>query len=131
MNLTTVFSFIADRRLLVSFFLLAFAVVLPSQGGVTGYLKIDDIPGESKFAEHEDEIDFYGISWNVKSATVEIDGGRTRARAELSGITVHKNYDSSSPYLFLAVAQGKAFDEITLTMTRPSETGGALICKLP
>lgn len=123
MSLTSVFAFIFDRRLLFSFFFLTFIVALPSQGALTGYLKIPDIPGESKSAEHENEIDFYGISWNVKTDPAESGSGRTRARAEVSAITVLKNYDSSSPYLFLAVAQGKAFDEITFTVTNRSGEG--------
>jgi len=88
---------------------------------ITGYLKIPDIAGESKRAEHEDEIDIHGISWGVSRETSAIVGrGRRRGRAEVDALTVLKYYDASSPYLTLATLQGKSFDEIVLSVRQNS-----------
>lgn len=124
MKFYTEFPFLLKRRLLVSLSLLALAAAPISQGALTGYLKIPDIPGESQRAEHEDEIDIHGISWNVQADSAEAGSGRTSSRAKFSAITVLKNYDSSSPYLFLSTAQRKSFDEITLTLASQSQDGG-------
>ncbi|MDQ8199226.1 type VI secretion system tube protein Hcp [Pelagicoccus enzymogenes] len=107
-------------------FLLAVAAFVPaSHAALTGYLKIPDIPGESQRAEHEDEIDIHGISWGVQAQAADDGSGRTRARAEVSAITLKKYYDASSPYLFLSAAQGKSFDEITITFIRSNPDSGS------
>lgn len=87
-------------------------------------MKIPDIPGESQRAEHEDEIEIHGISWKVQADTDASGGGRTVSRPKFSAITVKKDYDASSPYLFLSTAQRRSFDEITFTLTRQSQEGG-------
>lgn len=87
---------------------------------ITGFLKIPDIPGESKRAEHEDEIDIHGIEWRVaqKAKAARPGSGRTRQRAIVSPLEVHKFYDASSPYIALAAMQGKSFDKIVLSISR-------------
>ncbi|SLN39374.1 hypothetical protein PEL8287_01940 [Roseovarius litorisediminis] len=88
---------------------------------LTGYMKIPDIAGESKRADHEDEIDFHGIDWDVARDSSQLIGrGRRRSRAVASPVEVLKFYDASSPYLALAVAQGKSFDEIVLSVRKDS-----------
>lgn len=124
MKIYTEFPNFLKRRLLVPFILLAFSIAPIGYAKLTGYLKIPDIPGESQRVDHEDEIDIHGIAWKVHVEPAEVGSGRTSARAEFSAITVQKYYDSSSPYLFLSTAQGKAFDEITLTFNRPNSDSG-------
>ncbi len=87
----------------------------------TGYLKIDDIKGESKRAEHEDEIDVYGVQWSVAQSSSSATGsGRTRGRAHVSDFTCMKWYDAASPYLALACMQGKSFPEIVFSARKDS-----------
>ena len=87
---------------------------------MTGYLKIDDIPGESRRADHEDEIDVHDIIWGIEQAAQVGRGGRARARAEVDDLVCMKEYDAASPYLALAAAQGKVFDEAVVTVRRDS-----------
>ncbi|WP_298839707.1 type VI secretion system tube protein Hcp [uncultured Roseobacter sp.] len=88
---------------------------------LTGYLKIEDIPGESQRAGHEDEIDVWGMQFDVRQmAGQQIGRGRARARADIDPLVVHKAVDASSPYLADAVWRGKAFPEVTLAVARTS-----------
>lgn len=90
---------------------------------ITGFLKIPDIPGESVFDGHENEIAIHGLEWGVERKTKGARPGRPAGRAVTSPLEVHKFYDKSSPYLTLAALQGKAFDEIELSVHK--EGGGA------
>ena len=87
----------------------------------TGYLKIDDIQGESKRADHEDEIDFHGISWGAAQTSSAATGsGRTRGRAVINDVIIEKYYDASSPLLALACMQGKSFPEMIAYVRKDS-----------
>jgi len=81
--------------------------------GITGYLKIEEIPGESLRAEHEDEIDVHGAHWRIaqKSGT-SMGSGLTQARAEVGSLTVHKFYDAASAYLAHSSMRGTSFPEM-------------------
>ena len=88
---------------------------------LTGYLKIEDIPGESQRADHEDEIDVWGLQFDVRQmAANPVGRGRARARADIDPVVVHKAVDAASPYLAEAVWQGKRFAEMTLSVGRDS-----------
>lgn len=88
---------------------------------LTGYLKIEDIPGESQRAEHEDEIDVWGIQFDVRQmAASPVGRGRARARADIDPLVVHKAVDAASPYLAEAVWKGKRFAEMTLAVRKDS-----------
>ena len=60
----------------------------------TGYLKIDDIDGESKRADHEGEIDVYGVQLEsaAQSSSASTGSGRTRGRAQVRHFTCTKWY---------------------------------------
>ena len=86
---------------------------------LAAYLKIDDIPGESRRAEHEDEIDIHDLRWNIEqSGSPSVGRGRSRSRAKVEALVLHKFADTSSVYLALACMQGKAFSEMTLSVHR-------------
>lgn len=89
-------------------------------GGLTGYLKIGDIPGESQATGHEREIDVHGIEWKISTPSASAGSGRVRGRAEVGPLKVKKFTDKSSPYLVLASLNGRAFPEITLTLRKDS-----------
>lgn len=87
----------------------------------TGYLKIEGIDGESKRADHEGEIDCFGVEFNASQmSSASVGSGRTRGRATLSDFTFHKWFDAASPYLALACAKGKSFAEIVFTVRKDS-----------
>jgi len=86
-----------------------------------GYLKVPDIPGESVRADHEDEIDVFGVSWSVVQQTSASAGkGRVQGRAHASAVTFEKFMDAASPYLTLACLQGKSFDEVVFSVRKDS-----------
>ncbi len=86
---------------------------------LTGYMKIPDIAGESIVAGHEDEIEIFDLDW-----AIERDAGtgvRTpaRGRAKIAPLTLRKWYDASSPYLALAVTNGRLLARIDMTLRKP------------
>ncbi|MGB8814880.1 MAG: type VI secretion system tube protein Hcp [Paracoccaceae bacterium] len=87
----------------------------------TGYLKVEGIDGESKRADHEGEIDVFGVKFSAQQTSSSATGsGRTRGRATLSDFGIKKWYDAASPYLALACMQGKSFDEIVFCARKDS-----------
>ncbi len=89
--------------------------------GLTGYLKIPDIDGESKRVGHEDEIEVHGVHWKVaQSARSSRGSGRSRARARVDSLTCYKTTDAASVYLALACLQGKSFSEMVLSVRKDS-----------
>lgn len=89
---------------------------------ITGYLKIPDIDGESLIRGHENEIDVQGLDWGLARPLGPSGSRRARGRVEMRPLVALKWVDRATPYLAQAVAQGRAFDEIVLTVAR--ETGG-------
>ncbi len=88
---------------------------------MTGYMKLPDIEGESRRADHEGEIDIMSIDWNMsQAANMQIGSGRTSSRAVVNPIGITKIYDASSPYIALACMQGKAFDEVVISFRQDS-----------
>ncbi len=92
---------------------------------LTGFLKIPDIAGESTTANHENEIDFHGLEWGVlrKGSRASTGRGRSKGRAVVSPLEIHKFYDSASPYIALAAMQGKTFDKIVVSVRKNSGGG--------
>jgi len=88
---------------------------------LTAYMKVTDIDGESKSADHEDEIDLYDMDWLLEQESHAMVGsGRTRGRADINPIFVYKWYDASSPYIALACMQGKSIEEIVIMVRKDS-----------
>jgi len=88
---------------------------------LTAYLKIEDIPGESLRAGHEDEIDIVGIDWEIERVMAFRRGaGRRRARVEVEPLGLMKVIDKASPYLAEAALKGKSFPEAVLSVRKDS-----------
>ena len=88
---------------------------------LSGFLKIRDIAGESKRADHEDEIDVHGMQWGIRQGkSARVGRGRSRSRAKVDSLVVTKFTDAASPYLALASMQGKSFPEIILSVRKDS-----------
>jgi type VI secretion system secreted protein Hcp len=88
---------------------------------LTGFLKIDDIAGESKRADHEDEIDVKGVAWRAaRTKPAKRSSGRQQSRAKVSSLTCFKETDASSAYIALACMQGKSIPTATLSLRKDS-----------
>lgn len=88
---------------------------------LTAYLKLPDISGESKRADHTDEIDIHRVHWNIAQGShAGLGSGLTSARAEVWPIFLDKWYDAASPYLALVAMQGKTMDEAVLMVRKDS-----------
>lgn len=84
-----------------------------------GYLKIDDIKGESKRTDHEDEIIISGFSFGASRATFRNSGGqREPGLPDVQAISISKDFDAASPYLALACLNGKNLGEVVLTLRK-------------
>lgn len=85
----------------------------------SGYLKIEDIPGESKRSDHEGEIVIASFSWGAARASFRNSGGqRESGLPEVQGINLTKDYDCASPYLTLACIKAKNLGDVVLTLRK-------------
>ena len=88
---------------------------------VSGYMKIEEIPGESGRKDHEGEISIASLSWGATRPMVNTPGvGRSTGMANVTSLMVSKYYDKSSPYLAQAVLIATAFPEIVVTLRKDS-----------
>ncbi|MGD8348044.1 MAG: type VI secretion system tube protein Hcp [Gammaproteobacteria bacterium] len=79
--------------------------------GATYYLKIDPIKGESKRADHEDEIDVRSWSWGASA------DGRVTC---IDDLEVYKYVDLSSADLLMGQIQGTVYPEAILSARKDS-----------
>lgn len=85
-------------------------LIVPAHASVTGYIKIPDIDGESRAADHEDEIDILSIDWGMARGLPEVG----------SSGSVDITLGSAYPGLAEAVAAGKSFDEVIIHVRKDS-----------
>lgn len=85
----------------------------------SGYLKIDDIPGESKRADHEEEIVVSSFSWGASRSAFRNSGGqRESGLPDIQSMSISKDFDAASPYLSLACIKAKNLGEVVLTLRK-------------
>jgi type VI secretion system secreted protein Hcp len=85
----------------------------------SGYLKIDDIEGESKRADHIGEIIISSFSWGASRSAFRNSGGqRESGLPEVQSMSISKDYDASSPYLALACIKAKNLGDVILTLRK-------------
>ena len=90
---------------------------------LTGYMKIPDIDGESKFAgpRGRDRHSRDRMGHFAQGQARAAPGADGRRDGRWSGrLVVHKFYDAASPYIALAAMQGKSFDEIVISIRKDS-----------
>lgn len=88
---------------------------------VSGYMKIEEIPGESGRKDHEGEITISSLQWAATRPMVNTPGvGRSTGMPNVTSIVVSKFYDKSSPYLAQAVLLATSFPEIVVTLRKDS-----------
>jgi type VI secretion system secreted protein Hcp len=87
------------------------------------FLKLDEVPGESKDGEHEEEIDVLAWSWGMtQSGSFHVGGGGGSGKVNVQDLSITKYIDKSSPNLMKACANGKHFGEATLYVRKAGET---------
>ncbi|GEM_PF-872585 len=118
-----------STRLVVSAVLIAGLFIAPSAfAQLKAFIKIPDIPGESKRANREDWIDLASFSYPViREESAQVGRGRARSRATVGPVMVGKWGDSASVYINLATLQGKVFDEVVVEILQ--DTGEASLLK--
>lgn len=82
------------------------------------FMRIPNIPGESKTHDHEEWIDLLEISNNL----LRIGQGRNNQFARLEDVRVLKEIDKSSPKLMEALTQGLVLEEVTIEYTQQVST---------
>ena len=88
---------------------------------VSGYMKIEEIPGECGRAEHIGEITISSVNWGVTRPVVNTPGvGRSTGMPNVTSINITKYYDKSSPQLAKAVLFATALPEIVITLRKDS-----------
>lgn len=100
---------IAMKKFSILLLLCAVCLAVPAQAAFDCFLKLDGIPGESRDAEHKDEIEIESFSMGISRPP-----GSTGA-AQLSDLNLSKLLDKASPLLMLRCADGKHIPTAVLT----------------
>jgi type VI secretion system secreted protein Hcp len=89
------------------------------------FLKIDGIKGESIDAVHRDSIEVLSWSWGASNASTSTAGGGGAGAGKVSMQDFHFTckLDKSSPWLALAVADGKHIPTADLHLRAPHAPG--------
>jgi type VI secretion system secreted protein Hcp len=83
------------------------------------FARIDGIKGESKDAQHRDEIDVLSWSWVVsQSGTMSHGGGGGAGKASFQDLNFTHHIDKASPLLLKACAAGQHVKDATITVRK-------------
>lgn len=79
------------------------------------FLRVDGIAGEATDSGHADWIDVDSFSYSISSPA---DTGETAAH---QGLTLVKDVDKASPFLYLHCSSGRPLDKMVLEITRTAD----------
>ena len=83
------------------------------------FLKLAEIPGESRDDKHKGEIEILSFSWGVSQFSGGASGGGGGAgKADFQDFSFALPVSKASPKLFLACASGQHLAEATLTVRK-------------
>jgi type VI secretion system secreted protein Hcp len=85
------------------------------------HIKFDGVEGESKHADHKNEIEMLSWSWGVQNAPSTHGGGMGVGKANPGDFSFTHLYDKSSPVLAKKCAQGVHFKEVVVTARKAGE----------
>ncbi|RDI29499.1 MULTISPECIES: type VI secretion system tube protein Hcp [Pseudacidovorax] len=88
------------------------------------FLKIEGEPvkGESRDANHKEEIDILAWSWGMsQSGTMHQGGGGGAGKVNMQDISITKYVDSASHALILACCKGTHYDKMTLVVRKAGD----------
>lgn len=95
-------------------------LLLAGTCNAAGFLKIDDIPGESQDSEHKDWIDLLSVSSSINHPA-PLEPGMLSAAS--GGIIVSKRIDKATPLLMEATATGNPLQSATINVNRTAGDG--------
>ena len=81
------------------------------------FLKIQGVKGESTDSGHPGWIDVASFSYGLSRST----DGASPARHQ--GLTIVKDVDKATPFLYLYCSTGQSLDEVVLEVTRTTDEG--------
>jgi type VI secretion system secreted protein Hcp len=84
---------------------------------VSGFARVDGIPGESVSTGHRDEIDIVTLHWCVSNDTGG-GGGGGAGRAVVDGVVIGKHTDLATVPLIEACATGRHIEQVAITLER-------------
>jgi type VI secretion system secreted protein Hcp len=85
------------------------------------FLKLGDLKGESTMT-HKDETQVLAWSWGMsQSGTTHMGTGGGAGKVSVQDMSITKYIDKASPFLQLAVCNGKHFDQALLTVRKAGE----------
>ncbi len=87
---------------------------------IDGFLKVPDIPGPSVRDGHEEEIEVYGVKYDMV-APHDANSLSRRGRVALGMIEFTKHYDMASPYLQKALFDNTLMGEVKFSARRTIE----------
>lgn len=87
------------------------------------YLKIDGIKGESNDSVHRDTIEVLSWSWGATNSSTAGGSGGGAGKVSMQDFHFTCRMDKTSPWLALAVAEGKTIREASLSMRAPHAAG--------
>ncbi|MEK1874165.1 MAG: type VI secretion system tube protein TssD [Rhizobium altiplani] len=87
---------------------------------IDGFLKVPDITGPSVRDGHEEEIEVYGVEFEMV-APFDPNSLSRRGRVSLGMVNFIKHYDKSSPYLKKALFDNTPLDEVKFSARRTIE----------
>jgi type VI secretion system Hcp family effector len=91
------------------------ALALPAMAAITGYLKIEDIPGESASKGHENWIEINSLTEGAETAAAaSVGSARASNRVTILPVVVTKAVDSTTPKIRSALIAGTAIKEVKI-----------------
>jgi type VI secretion system secreted protein Hcp len=89
------------------------------------FLKLEGIKGESKDADHKDEIEILSFSWGAtNSGATHVGGGAGAGKVSFSDVSFTKPIDAASAPLVLHTANGKHIKSGILTVRKAGAGDG-------
>ena len=98
--------------------------IATNEASAVGFLKIDDIKGESTDTAHPDEIDILSWSWGETNSGSHTGGGGGAGKVSMQDFHFTMEYNKASPKIMESLANGQHFDEALLTLTRTDSSAG-------
>ena len=83
------------------------------------FLKIDGVDGESSDDKHKDQIEILSWSWGASNtSSMGAGGGGGAGKVSMQDFHFTHSVDKSSPKLFMALATGEHYKQVTLSVRK-------------
>lgn len=91
----------------------------PTTMKIDGFLKVPDIPGESKKSGHEDEIEILSVSFGMELHVLSQLGGSGSGRVEMRDLLLKMSLgEAARQAMEKAASSKKKFPEVRLTLAK-------------